>query len=131
MDNQENLRMEYTQTITTLRNWDALFFQSMATTVLGGGISTAVAVFKEIPMEKVKIIIFFIITILQAITILYFGYCHFVAKKKIEVLIIIESELNLIGSYTKSHKASDKNFRLSFIFTICLYIGFCTFTFLS
>lgn len=123
-DQYKNLRMEYEQTAQTLRNWDTLFFQCTSNIILGGGISTAVVVFRDSGDLKVRLFALLIASLLEGLVLLYFGYSYFVARRKIEVLRKIEVKLELAGVYGASHSGSQRTFWIALAATLVAYLVF-------
>ena len=122
--NGDSLRMEYEQTVQTLRNWDTLFFQAISTVILGGGISAGITIFTDLEETKVKLFSLLIITALILVMLMYFLYSYMVARTKIEILREIEVQLGLIGAYGKSSGKSQNTFWISLFITVMAYLIF-------
>jgi ABC-type dipeptide/oligopeptide/nickel transport system permease component len=101
----EILKVEYEQTIQTLRNWDTLFFNAFVSTIIGGGIGAFASLLgKEIQADIIRIILLIIISALYCIFLLYVTYNFSIARRKFQILKEIEIEAKMKGAY-KNHNS--------------------------
>ncbi len=127
-DNHEYLKMEYEQTVQTLRNWDTLFFNTFSGVIIAGGIGSIVAWEGTQGAMQLKAILIAIPSVLYFIVLLYFLYNRLIAQRKFQVLNEIEKHLDLIGSYREQTSKVKRIVYFAFfpLFT-ALYIGYLIF----
>lgn len=126
--NPEYLKMEYEQTVQTLRNWDTLFFNTFSSVVIAGGIGGIIAwqgVQGVQDVLRLKALLVAVPSVLYFIALLYFIYNLVVAQRKFEVLNEIEKHLGLIGSYRENRTIIKKILYFVFfpLFTI-VFLGY-------
>ena len=98
----ESLRMEYRETVETLRNWDSLFFNAGFGVVVSGGIGGGIGLLARSESSLSLMATWFLValpTALLAVVMAYIYFALFIAKRKFEVLREIEDELGLKGAY--------------------------------
>lgn len=102
--NLEYLKVEYEQTIQTLRNWDTLFFNAFTSIFIGGGIGSFAAFLgkEKVDISQIRLVLFALTTCIYLVVLMYILYNRFVARKKIEVLRKIEKQLNMVGAYSEN-----------------------------
>lgn len=103
----EHLQMEYEQTVQTLRNWDTLFFNTFASIVIAGFIGGVMAWEKTTNLLQLQAILIVVPSTLYFVCVLYFLYNRLIARRKFEVLAVIEQKLHLVGAY-KAHNSQIK-----------------------
>lgn len=110
------LKIEYEQTVQTLRNWDTLFFNSFSSLLVAGGIGAFISFIgkDKINIELIKYFLILLVLSLWLIFLLYFLYNIIVASKKFEILRMIEIDTNMKGSY-KANVGKTKKFLIFFI----------------
>lgn len=123
MDRKEYLKIEYEQTIQTLRNWDSLFFNAFVSIFIGGGISSLVAFLgkDDVKISQIKTVLIAFVSCVYLLVSLYFLYNIFVAQKKFKVIREIESDLEMVGAY-KENTGKIKSFLNFLIFPILTII---------
>lgn len=102
---EENLRLEYEQTIQTLRNWDDGFLQVVSTLFLGGGIGVAVALLENDKAPSIHVIRVSVSMVVALFYLVALGYVWFtisIAATKLRVLQEIERRLSLVGAYAEN-----------------------------
>lgn len=102
--NLEYLKVEYEQTIQTLRNWDTLFFNAFTSIFIGGGIGSFAAFLgkEKVDISQIRLVLFALTTCIYLVVLMYILYNRFVARKKFEVLRKIEKQLNMVGAYSEN-----------------------------
>jgi hypothetical protein len=120
----EHLKMEYEQTVQTLRNWDTLFFGMFSSVVVAGAIGGAIAWEGAQDATRLRAILLIVPAVMYGLTCMYFLYNLLVARRKFEVLKEIEERLNLVGAYGRLTTRTNKIMYWGFLpFFTLLYIA--------
>ena len=120
--NIDYLKVEYEQTIQTLRNWDTLFFNAFTSIFIGGGIGSFAAFLgkDKVDISQIRLVLFALATCVYMVVLMYILYNRFVAQKKFKVLREIEKQLNMVGAYSEN-EGKTKNFLNFLVFPLLTF----------